>query len=536
MNRLVGLSIALGLYIHTGLAQANCVNPASFGAVPNDGMGDSAAIQQALDSVPLGGVVCLGSGTFEIETPLTLSRRLTLQGSWDTTLAMQADSAGNPNSIMEIPGFYQNVTLSNRFPTGVIIERLTFDGRMNPNQTTGSGSGWFGLWVQHAKNLTLRDLVFKGFVLEGLTVANGLRANENVKIERIAVYDYARQGIHIGTCKTCLVRTVLLDDQNTWQSINQGGAGVGIDVEVEGGTGDYINHDKIDNLVIDQAVMDKAELVSATGAVAISPAYGPVSNVTVKNTTAHNGGIGVFGADCTFPGGVSCRPNNISFLGNWVGFPNIQAAAGGFAINFTDNVTFTNNRIGIPGGNDTHGISITDAHTIVGIGNRLQRNKTYDSVGGISTGAINTFDALPEYADSSNVTFQLTDSGPIMSRYHWFTALDGTGNHQTATHPNFSVVFNRAGLAFNTLKAPNAVFTVAGQTVTMTGIDPQRYPLRAIVLHNGYLDSWVSLASGVSKSVTLKRIAQAGDQVEVRVYSPYGLKHSSTMTVQTHNM
>ena len=54
MNRLVGLSIALGLYIHTGLAQANCVNPASFGAVPNDGMGDSAAIQQALDSVPLG--------------------------------------------------------------------------------------------------------------------------------------------------------------------------------------------------------------------------------------------------------------------------------------------------------------------------------------------------------------------------------------------------------------------------------------------------------------------------------------------------
>lgn len=534
MKLLLGASLVVGVFAYTGQVMADCLNPASFGAMPDDGVGDSAAIQQALDTVPLGGVVCLGSGTFDIETPLTLSRRLTLQGNWDTTLAMQADSAGNPNSIMEIPGYYQNPALSKRFPTGVTIERLILDGRMNPQPTTASGAGWFGLWVQQAKNLTLRDLIIKGFVLEGLTVANGLRANENVKIERVAVYDYARQGIHIGTCKTCSIKTVLLDDQNTWQAINQGGAGVGIDVEVEGNTADYVNHDKVDNLIIDQAVMDKAELVSATGAVAISPAYGPVSNVTVKNATAHNGGIGVFGANCTFPGNISCRPTNISFVNNWIGFPNIKAAAGGFAMNFADNITFTNNRIGIPGGNDTHGISITDAHTITGTGNSLLRNKTYDSVGGVSTGAINTFDDLPEYADSSDVTFQLTDSGPVISRYHWFTSLDGTGNHQTATHPNFAIVFARAGRDFNALQAPNTVFTVTGQTLSITSTDPQRYPLRAIVLHNGYVDSWLALTSGVSKSVTLKRIPQMGDHIEVRTYSAYGLKHSTSMTLSAN--
>ena len=107
MNQLLGLCLVLGLGLPVSNPMAECTDPASFGAVPDDGLGDSAAIQQALDSVPVGGVVCLGRGTFDIETPLTLSRRLTLQGHWDTTLAMLADSHGNPNNVMEIPGWYQ---------------------------------------------------------------------------------------------------------------------------------------------------------------------------------------------------------------------------------------------------------------------------------------------------------------------------------------------------------------------------------------------------------------------------------------------
>jgi|GEM_PF-2223723 len=531
MNQILGLCLVLGLGLPVSNLMAGCIDPASFGAVPDDNLGDSAAIQQALDSVPVGGVVCLGSGTFDIETPLTLSRRLTLQGHWDTTLAMLADSNGNPNNVMEIPGLYQNPALGKRFPSGVKIERLTFDGRRNPQPTTAMGSGWFGLWVQQAKNLTLRDLIFKGFVLEGLTVSNGMRGNENVKIERVAVYDYARMGIHIGTCKTCSIKTVLTDDQNTWLDVNGGGSGVGIDVEVEGGAADYLNHDKVDNLLIEQAVMDKVKLVSATGAISIAPAYGPVSNVMVRNNTAHNGGLGVFGADCVFPGGISCRPNNISFLGNWIGFPNVEAAVGGLAANLSDNIILSNNRIGIPGINDTHGISMTDVHTATGTGNILLRNKVYDKVSGYSTGAITTFDDLPEYAESTNVTFQLLDSGPSRSRYHWYSSFNPGGDHQTSSHPNFSVSFGKTGKDFNQLLAPQVTASLEGQVLTLTGDDPQGYPLRAIVMHNGYLESWIPLVSGRSKTLTLRRVPQVGDSIEVRIYSPYGLKHATTIHV-----
>lgn len=531
MTRLLGFCLILGVGIPPANSLAACTDPASFGAVPDDNAGDSTAIQQALDAVPAGGVVCLGSGTFDIETPLTLSRRLTLQGHWDTTLAMRADSNGNPNTVMEIPGLYQNPALSNRFPSGIKIERLTFDGRRNPQPTTGTGTGWFGLWVQQARNLTLRDLVFKGFVLEGLTVSNGLRGNENVKIERVAVYDYARMGIHIGTCKTCSIKSVLTDDQNTWLDVNEGGSGVGIDVEVEGGSADYLNHDKVDNLLIEQAVMDKAKLLSATGAISITPAYGPVSHVTVRNATAHNGGLGVLGADCVFPGGVSCRPNDIRFIGNWIGFPNVEAAVGGIAANLSDNITLINNRIGIPGGNDTHGISMTDVHTATGTRNILLRNKAYDGVAGYSTGAIQTFDDLPEYAESSNVTFQLLDSGPTRSRYYWLTSFTPGGSHQTATHPNFSVTFSKGGKDFNQLLAPRLTVALDGQNLTVTGQDPQGYPLRAIVLHNAYLESWMPLVSGRSKTVTLRRLPQTGDSIEVRIYSPYGLKDATTIHV-----
>ncbi len=87
MKLLLGVSLVVGVFTYTGQVMADCLNPASFGAVPNDGVGDSAAIQQVLDAIPLGGVVCLGSGTFDIGTPLTFGLK------HSTSMTLSAKSA-----------------------------------------------------------------------------------------------------------------------------------------------------------------------------------------------------------------------------------------------------------------------------------------------------------------------------------------------------------------------------------------------------------------------------------------------------------
>ena len=47
---------------------ATCVNPASYGAVPNDGKPDTAALQQAIDHAEaISGDVCLGPGEWDVD-------------------------------------------------------------------------------------------------------------------------------------------------------------------------------------------------------------------------------------------------------------------------------------------------------------------------------------------------------------------------------------------------------------------------------------------------------------------------------------
>ena len=68
-------------------AAGTCIDPASHGAVPDDGKPDNAAIQHAIDAAAkVNGRVCLGKGVFNLEAPARPERKAGRHGSLMVTL------------------------------------------------------------------------------------------------------------------------------------------------------------------------------------------------------------------------------------------------------------------------------------------------------------------------------------------------------------------------------------------------------------------------------------------------------------------
>ncbi len=77
-----------------------CKDPVSYGAVPNDGISDRAAIQAAIDADP-SGVVCLGLGRWTVErAPVGSRNRFAAISTWHgTTIA-----GSGPATVLELAG------------------------------------------------------------------------------------------------------------------------------------------------------------------------------------------------------------------------------------------------------------------------------------------------------------------------------------------------------------------------------------------------------------------------------------------------
>jgi hypothetical protein len=102
---------------------AACIDPVAYGAVPNDGKPDQAAIQRAIDAAEASsGEVCLGRGTFELERPGTTASLLVAKGD------IVIRGAG-PETVLNMVG-------------------------------DGKRAAWYGMWIKGASNVTLRDLTF----------------------------------------------------------------------------------------------------------------------------------------------------------------------------------------------------------------------------------------------------------------------------------------------------------------------------------------------------------------------------------------
>jgi len=105
---------------------AACVDPAAFGAVPNDGMSDTQAIQQAIDRAETGaGEVCLGPGEWDLDRSkgipsLVIERGpLVIRGAGTTTvLRMKGSGHHGAWRAIQVRGPAHDVT----------IRDLTIDG------------------------------------------------------------------------------------------------------------------------------------------------------------------------------------------------------------------------------------------------------------------------------------------------------------------------------------------------------------------------------------------------------------------------
>jgi len=92
-------------------ASAPVVEVAAHGAIANDGVDDTTALQAAIDAAPENGVVLLGSGTYRISSVLSLGSGVVLRGQGAETTHLQCLNASGCLRIQgSYAGSFVNVT------------------------------------------------------------------------------------------------------------------------------------------------------------------------------------------------------------------------------------------------------------------------------------------------------------------------------------------------------------------------------------------------------------------------------------------
>jgi hypothetical protein len=160
------------------------LNVKDFGAKGDGATDDTAAIQQALNTVPVGGVVYFPNGIYEISSPLNIAvAGTTMLGDKST----QGYSAGGSNQtvIDALPGFTGAQMVLNAGVADFTMRNLTLHG----TNTTGTTIGL---------NLTTAGYHILQNVLVARTAGDGIVASgiNNLVMEQVGVY---HAGVSSGT-------------------------------------------------------------------------------------------------------------------------------------------------------------------------------------------------------------------------------------------------------------------------------------------------------------------------------------------------
>lgn len=150
-------------------AAVACVDPATYGAIPDDGQPDTAALQRAIDvAVDAGGKLCLPKGTFQVERTRELGSLMITRGPLEisgsgpqTVIRMTGDGARADWRAFEIRGargvYFHDFTIdgleafNTREQTHLIevapgsaditIDHMTLGPMRRPDQAVGQGIG-----------------------------------------------------------------------------------------------------------------------------------------------------------------------------------------------------------------------------------------------------------------------------------------------------------------------------------------------------------------------------------------------------------
>lgn len=141
------LLAALLAFTPTANLQAGVIlDVTSFGAVPNDGNDDAAAINNAIQSAAAGDVVYVPGGTFDISTKVNVKSNMALLG-------------GGSSSVLRYVGSSNNQMLGLANVSNVNVGFLTFDGNNNLRATQG-------IYATASSNLNLHDLTVKNLSIK----------------------------------------------------------------------------------------------------------------------------------------------------------------------------------------------------------------------------------------------------------------------------------------------------------------------------------------------------------------------------------
>ena len=304
------------------------VSVKDFGAKGDGVTDDSAAFNAAIESLAqTGGTVFVPAGVYGLGHPVVIDQNnITLTGKGSSSVLKRLP-VFDPNGVISAAA----ILLPDQPLHNITISHLVFDGdHVQPPGISAAS----GIWVRQASYVTIDSVIVRNVKGDGIQLANGANADDHVTIENSLIQGIWRNGIHVGDASNTVILGNHIEDTPSqyWQP----SAGSGIDVEVEGqdtnGVGPVPGLPFVDNLLIENNVIERQDTTTAGAGVALQPAYGPISNVTIQGNLISNHQNAVYGVGAPGSYGNVSGLDHVTIANNWVDTPTMQVDGEGILL------------------------------------------------------------------------------------------------------------------------------------------------------------------------------------------------------------
>ncbi len=559
--------------------QCNCPNSTvpvtCYGAVPDDGGGDSAAIQQAINRVPDGWTVFFPAGVYVIDQGLYMERsNINLLGEGiQSELKTPQRTSLEPFTVLSMPRneTYQfgcvpvppsappGTYVYNNTPRNITIEKLAFNGDFNQPDgcpVTEDCGPLNGIWILQGEDITIRDVLLKQFSREGITIALGSVIPKNILLQRIRTQSIRRTAVYFGLGENLRLEDSSLEDEGSgWPEHSS----VAIDVEVEGGDvechfggvlpehihGGYVYNSTIKNTLIISPTSEESR-----GGVNFTPAQGPIrkalfqGNVVVNSTGVTTAGY-PYPADPPYDDvrdprvGDSRLIRELDISQNWIS--NLHTSAvypwGNMSVQFEytgyapdaygpNDVRFNDNTLTFfPNSDNYRNMRFSAVRNLSGTNNKTFRPYIVNTSGDPQAGSENfVWNKTVTSAAPTNMQITNTlDNGWPGSRLacddpshlpEWyFCSLTGKSNQLTWIDNGADTPTQPPIIRFADVWAERLVVNIE---------EPNRQPVRLMIYKNGIPEGLKTVPSSANTYISLSRKPIRGDFFELKAFNENG--------------
>lgn len=288
-----------------GTAAPGCFNPESFGAVPNDGLDDRPAAQQAIDAAAAagGGRVCFGPGRFTLtRAPIGSYNRFAALSTHSPHIELQG---AGPGTVLEVVGDQAKADLwvisLDPGAHDISIRDLTIDTSATSNTSeqfhaieVGSGIG----------TGPVEDVRIDHVRFVHPSPADGTRKGDCLRFVGNTPASAVRRVTVIGGTFTSCARSGIAIQRNAFDLVIQGNqfthaSDQDIDSEPSGGADDLNGSISI----VGNVFRDDPSVAQGDWSVTIGGVGGPMARVVVANNIFEGRGIDFYRAsDVTISG------------------------------------------------------------------------------------------------------------------------------------------------------------------------------------------------------------------------------------------